>query len=1659
MSPCCQPIDQQHDFCGSHSGANRAVSRIRGFRLRSVFLIALFCFFAVGGAWAQVPTISTFAGGGLPTPGPATATGVSLTSGMGIDPAGNIYFVSYTGTILRVTPAGNLSIYAGTGPCCYSGDGGPATSAQLSIMPISPPPPLKADPAGNVYLVDFLEGVVRRIDHTTGTITTVAGAPNPTNGFSGAGGPATKALMSPEGLAFDAAGDLFIADANNVVWRVDHATQTITIVAGNGNAQACSNSGDGGPATSAQLCEPSGLAVDTTGNLFIVSANMVRRVDASTQIITTYAGGGSTYPPTGVVATQAQLADPSGLTFDAAGNLLIADGGLPAILRVDKSTQDIAVVAGDFALGAGFSGDGGAATSAQLGRFTFGFGGVDLAVDASGNIFLTDTNNYRVRRIDAATQIITTFAGNGTVGDGGPATQALLFTSGLAHDSSGNVFIGDVVGRRVRRVDAATGLISTEAGKDVGTSAGFGGPATSDQLSTPGGVAVDSSGDVFISDLGLQVADEVNGSTGIITLFAGTPGSAGFAGDGGLATSAKLNGPRGIAVDINGNLFIADNLNNVIRKISASTGIITTNVGNSSILSNGTPVGGYSGDGGSQTSAQLFHPFGGTVDGVGDGFIADRGNNVIRRVGGGTGIITTIAGNHALGPGFSGDGGPASLAQLNSPSGAALDVYGNLYISDSGNYRVRMVNTVTGIITTLAGTGNFTFGGDGGPAADASLYPYESGLTVLDPDVDGNIRVLVMDGTSGRVRVITIPPVPASFLNPLVLTFGNLAVGNTSAPQLIAIANSGTGPLDVSSIAITGPDAAGFVLAPGGTCVGTNFALAPTASCTIAVNFKPEAVGAQNAAVTITDNAAGSPHTVAIQGFGGQAIASVSPNSVTFLAQLPGTTSSPTPVTVNNVGDAPLAISSITPTAGFGETNNCTPANGIAPSGSCTINVTFTPTGSGVTKGTLTIASNGTGSPQVLALQGTGDPPGTSAGPYAYVPISSGNTVMVFDVPTELLVTTINVGQAPFAATVSPNGQFVYVSNSNSNSVSVINPATNTVVASVPVGPIPGGFAITPDSSTVYVSTHGSNSVSVINAATNTAIASIPVGTYPFLMTANPNGQFVYVTNFNSASVSVISTATNTVVATIPVGLSPQGIAISSDGKTLYVACTTSEFVSVINTATNTVSRTIPVPNGPLAITLSPDDSTAFVSEYFGAATAVINLATNSVTNTVPVGTNPYGSAITPDGAFLWQSNSTSAFASIISTQTDTVVETIPVTGSSFNIGIASSAPMTQSITQPLSPTQPNQFSFGPHTFTVQYPAGTNFSSVNMTVAAAQTSQATFAQRIAGTAFANATCIVYSGSGGNCVDYQVTCTNTSGGAITCPSVSTPSINVKTSYDTLQSITNPGFLTAPIGTNNWTNIFTAFYAQRIDPTTRGRTQAFSEFFAVDLGASNGQGAATLQFEDPLLQSDSREFPVGTSIPVKFQLTSIANPGVPVTDATAGIAVVMVADGQGNPVSNIVLENPTAFTFSGGSYSYSLNTTGYAPGTYNVTVYGNAFAAQQVQFTLPASTTGVHLVTTLQSFTVNTANQYVVVLGIANSGTAAAGGLVVTSAQLNSAAATTTLPLSVGDLGSGATTTATLTFPASAGAPATRGVLTINLSYAGGTAGTSLRVVMP
>ena len=343
---------------------------------------------------------------------------------------------------------------------------------------------------------------------------------------------------------------------------------------------------------------------------------------------------------------------------------------------------DITTVAGDGA--SGFSGDSGPATGASL---VLPEG---IAVDLSGNLFIGDNLNHRIRRVDAATGLISTVAGEGTPGfsgDGGPATSASLdFPSGIAVDASGNLFIADTSNHRIRRVDAATGLISTVAGEGTASFSGDGGPATSASLYFPHGIVVDALGSLFIGDTSNHRIRRVDAVTGLISTVGGE-GTASFSGDGGPATNASLHFPSGIAVDGSGNLFIADKSNHRIRRVDTATDIITT------VAGDGTAS--FSGDAGPATGAGLRAPFGIVVDVSGNLFISDKSNHRIRRVDTATGVITTVAGDGAAG--FSGDGGPATSTRLNLPRGVVVDASGNLFISDTFNHRIRRVEGIAAV--------------------------------------------------------------------------------------------------------------------------------------------------------------------------------------------------------------------------------------------------------------------------------------------------------------------------------------------------------------------------------------------------------------------------------------------------------------------------------------------------------------------------------------------------------------------------------------------------------------------------------------------------------------------------------------------------------------------------------------------------------------------------------------------------------------------------------------------------------------------------------------------------------------------------------------------------------------------------------------------------
>ena len=900
-------------------------------------------------------TIQTIAGGG-PVNGTATAAYIPIPQGVALDASGNLYVSTFAeDQVYKVDTSGHLTVVAGNGLYAFSGDGGPATSAGLSF-----PEGIAVDKSGNVFIVDGNR--IRRVDASTGIITTVAG--NGTCGFSGDGGPATKAELCGAGVpvqvAVDASDNLYIADADNDrVRRVDGKTGVITTVAGNGQNAYCGQGGcgDGGPATSAPVDFPEGVALDSSDDVFIADTDncRIRRVDASTGIITTVAGSVCGSSGDGEPATVAELLLPQAVALDGAGDIFIADTSNNVIREVNATTQIINRVAGNHSVG--FMGDGGSAISAELNR------PCGVAVSATGTIYIADQYNQRVRQVSSA-GTITTVAGGGNGGDGGPATKALLAGERATVDSSDNIYLGDDLTARVRRVDNASQIIRTVAGTGIngfaGNFGGDGGAATTSELDFPGKPTLDSLDDLFIPDGGSNRIRRVDASTQVITTVAGG-GSCGTSnGDGGPATSACLSNPTAVTLDAVGDVFIADFQSQRIRRVDAATQIITTVAGDGNA--------GYSGDGGPAVSAELSNPFDLAVDASGNLYIADSQNNRIRRVDAVTNVITTVAGNGTAS--YCGDGGLATKACLNNPGGLALDSEGNLYIADSANNRVRRVDAATQAITTIAGNGTAGFSGDGGPSTAAELD------LPLAVSLDSKGNLFVSDG-SNRVREFSIAGI-ANF-TPASLSFANQNVGAASNVQTLSLSNTGSEALTIAGIVLGGTNGEDF--GETNTCGSS---VAAGASCTISVTFKPTGADSRSGTLTITDNSsgvAGSTQTVDLSGTGVAAEVTLGAITPAIAAENVGTASSASTVTLTNSGNASLTISALAisgPAAkdfAMQSSSTCSTKAAVAAGKSCTVSVIFTPLAPGSRSATLTITDNAndaTKTTQALALSGTG---------------------------------------------------------------------------------------------------------------------------------------------------------------------------------------------------------------------------------------------------------------------------------------------------------------------------------------------------------------------------------------------------------------------------------------------------------------------------------------------------------------------------------------------------------------------------------------------------------------------------------------------------------------------------------------------------------------
>ncbi|HEY3861267.1 MAG TPA: SBBP repeat-containing protein [Verrucomicrobiae bacterium] len=640
-----------------------------------------------------------------------------------------------------------ITTVAGDGPDgntgSFAGDLGQATNAFLNV-----PVGVAVDSSNRLYIADTGNSRIRRVA-TNGIITTFAG--NGTNSFSGDGKQATNAGFNlPQGVCVDSNGNVFITDTGNNRIRKIALTGIISTIAGGGT-----NGTTNGAATNATLNAPAATAVDAAGNLFIADSgnNRIRKV-ATNGVITTVVGGGSSNVVSGLMATNANISDPNGIAVDRFGNLYVCceSQGLGSGPFVVGTNGVITLLAPAPVFGEGY--------------FVTPWG---VALDARGNLFVGNaganvvvtTNPLQPLAGDAVFASGSWLpAAGGFSGDGGPANQAALDSPrGVTADIAGNVFIADELNNRIRKVVALgpllslTNVTSANAGNyDVIISSPFGSSTSSVvalSVGTPPGVPGLSGNQAIIL-----------GSNGTLNATAAGTGPFEFqwrlnginlpvtintvAGNG-TASEFGDGGPA-ISAELYAGAVAADAFGNFFIADSANDRVREVNSNGiiRTAAGNGTP--GFSGDGGFATNAGLYNPSALAVDGSGNLYIADEANNRIREVRP-SGIITTVAGTGQSG--FSGDGGAATNADLSDPTGVAVDPSGNIYIADRLNNRIREVGT-NGVIMTVAGNGTSSYSGDGGAAANASLSNPEA----VAADALGNI--FIADSGNKRIRRISV---------------------------------------------------------------------------------------------------------------------------------------------------------------------------------------------------------------------------------------------------------------------------------------------------------------------------------------------------------------------------------------------------------------------------------------------------------------------------------------------------------------------------------------------------------------------------------------------------------------------------------------------------------------------------------------------------------------------------------------------------------------------------------------------------------------------------------------------------------------------------------------------------------------------------------------
>jgi len=691
-----------------------------------LFRLILLCLLGIA-SFAATYTIQTVAGtNNAGDGGTALAAALGQPEGIALDSAGNVYFADAAGNRVNIiAPNGSMQTFAGTGVAGFAGDGGPATAAELNQ-----PYGLAFDTAGNLYIADLGNGRVRKVS-VAGVIQTVAGGGAFPATSGGQGGPATSAqLMQPRNVTLDGAGSLYISDFGaNQVYTVA-SDGTLTLVAGTGVAGF---SGDGTSALLAQLNAPAGLAIDSAGELYIAdsSNNRVRKVY------------------NGVIITVFNTPGPTGLALASTTTLYVAASSYFGTLS--QQTPGIPSA-------------------------------VDVAVDQAGDLYTT--SGAFVLEIPAR-GLVTTIAGSGASpnfgGDNGPAITAQLYSpSSVAMDSSGNWYIADTSNNRIRRVTPA-GVISTIAGTGTAGSTGDNGPASAAELNAPRGLAFDIFGNLCIADSGNSEVRKIT-PQGLM-----------------LPSITQLNNPVSVATDTQGSVYIADAGNNRIVKVTAAgtaSTVATINApqavavdaSGNVLVADPTQVWTIAPAGVASTLITgLSSPTGIAVASDGSLLIAETGANLIQQWTT-SGSLVTIAGTGT--DGFSGDGGPALSAQLNGPAGVGIGANGVFWIADSGNNRVRSLtpvsvasDTPTAPITIVNAASLAT-----GPIAPGEIVTvFGSGFSATQTQLQfgGTAATLFYTGAT-QINALAPASLPANSSSTVRVVVNGTPVAESSTPVVSA---------------------------------------------------------------------------------------------------------------------------------------------------------------------------------------------------------------------------------------------------------------------------------------------------------------------------------------------------------------------------------------------------------------------------------------------------------------------------------------------------------------------------------------------------------------------------------------------------------------------------------------------------------------------------------------------------------------------------------------------------------------------------------------------------------------------------------------------------------------------------------------------------------